>query len=292
MKLTSPGVVRKILQQHGIRPRKSLGQHFLCDENVLNKIVEAADLKPQDHVLEIGAGLGTLTQSIASKASQVIAVEIDPRLIPILEEQLADCSNVKIIEGDILKLDWASLLPGGKLAKAMGNLPYGITSPLIDKLIQHRDLFTQAILLVQLEVAEKLTAPVGTRGSSSLGVMVQAYCEVKQVMRVSRNVFFPRPEVDAALLQLISLQTPRFQAPEELFLSVVHAAFGMRRKTILRALALSPQLKLTVEQARRVLRLAGIEEGRRGETLKLEEFDRLAQAYGLERHSSSRLSRS
>jgi len=292
MKLTSPSVVRKILKERGIYPRKRLGQHFLCDENVLGKIVEAAELKRQDRVLEIGAGLGTLTQAIAPRASQVIAVEVDPRLVPILEEQLAGYPNVKVIEGDILRLEWTQLL-GGRPAKIMGNLPYGITSPLLERLIRHRELFTMAILLVQLEVAEKLTAPIGTRGSSSLGVVLQAYFKVGRLMRVSRNVFFPRPEVDAALIKLSPFKAPRFQAPEGLFLDVVHAAFGMRRKTILRALALSPRLKLTADEARRLLERAGIEEGRRGETLKLEELDRLAKAlYGLERHSSSRRSRS
>jgi 16S rRNA (adenine1518-N6/adenine1519-N6)-dimethyltransferase len=295
MKLTSPSVVRRILQEHGLRPRRRWGQHFLCDENVLNKVVEAAGLSPEDRVFEIGAGLGTLTQRLATEAKEVVAVEIDPKLTPILREQLAEHPNVRIVEADVLKLDWASLFPPGEEAKALGNLPYGITSPVLEGLIGHRDLFSQAVLMIQLEVAEKLMAPPGRRGASSLGVFVQAYCDVEQVMRISRSVFVPRPEVDSALVRLTFLESPRFQAPEERFLSVVHAAFGMRRKTILRALVLCPRLPLTLrpEQARGILEHAGIEETRRGETLTIEEFDRLALAlYELEKHSSSRRKRS
>lgn len=285
LKLSSPSTVRKLLKEHGIRPRKRWGQHFLCDENILEKMVKAAQLQPKDRVLEIGAGLGTLTQHLAPHVHEVIAVEIDPRLIPILHEQLADFTNVKIVQADVLQLDWRALLEGKK-AKALGNLPYVITSPLLEKLIQHRDVFQQAVLMVQLEVAEKLTAPVGTRGSSPLGVFMQAFCEVERVARVSKNVFFPRPEVDSALLRFVFLTRPRFRASEESFMAVVRAAFGMRRKTLRQALALSPDLKLSPEQARGLLRQAGIEEARRGETLTIEEFDRLAQALDKLRKSS------
>jgi len=277
VKLTSPKVVRRILMERGVRPRRRWGQHFLCDENVLNNIIEAARLRPEDLIFEIGAGLGTLTQRIAPQAQKIVAVEIDPKLTPILREQLAEHPNVEIIEADVLKLDWTKLFPGRK-AKTLGNLPYGITSPLIERLIEHRGLFEEALWMVQLEVAERLTAPVGTRNSSALGVLVQALFEVEQLALISKNVFFPRPEVDGMLLRLTPLGKPRFQASLEAFKTALKAAFGMRRKTILQALARSPQLNLGRESARRLLEASKIEGTRRGETLTLEELDRLAHA--------------
>jgi 16S rRNA (adenine1518-N6/adenine1519-N6)-dimethyltransferase len=279
-KLTSPSVVRRILREHGIRPRKRWGQHFLCDENVLHRVIEAAELAPHDRAFEIGPGLGVLTQRLAERASEVVAVEIDARLIPILQEQLAGYNNVRIVQGDVLQLDWGKVLDSsGRRWKALGNLPYGITSPLLERLIEHRALFERAVWMMQLEVAEKLLAPPGTRESSSLGVFVQAHCEVERIMRVSKNSFYPRPEVDSAVVRLRCLETPRFRASREAFSRVVSAAFGMRRKTILRALTLSPQLGLSTEEVKHLLHEAGIEGRRRGETLTIEELDRLAQAF-------------
>lgn len=277
-KLISPRVVRQLLRERGIRPRKRWGQNFLCDENVLEKIIAAAQLQPEDRMLEIGAGLGVLTQRIAPHVSEVITIEIDPLLIPILQEQLRTFPHVRVVHGDVLKLDWRALFSRDGRLKALGNLPYGITSPLLEKLVQHRDLFQAAILMVQREVAEKLAAPAGTRECNSLGVFVQAYCHVEQVARVSKNVFFPRPEVDAALLRLVFLDRPRFLASEESFFAIVQAGFGMRRKTIQRALALSPKLQLTPNQVRELLKKAEIEGTQRAEALTLAEFDRLAQA--------------
>jgi 16S rRNA (adenine1518-N6/adenine1519-N6)-dimethyltransferase len=278
--------VRKLLSERGIRPRKRWGQHFLCDENVLEKIIAAAQLQPQDRVFEIGAGLGVLTQRIAPRVREVIAVEIDPLLIPILREQLSEFSDVRIVHADVLQLDWQTLFPPDQKIKVMGNLPYGITSPLLGRLIHHRDLFQDALVMVQLEVAEKLNASPGTRECSSLGIFVQAYCDVDYITRVSRNVFFPRPEVDSALLRIRFRGQARFQASEDGFLAVLHAGFGLRRKMIQRALVLSPQLQLTADQVRKLLHRAGIEGTRRGETLTLEELDRLAQALDAERSST------
>ncbi len=277
-KLCSPRIVRQLLKEHEIRLRQRWGQHFLCDENILDKIIAAAQLHRGERVFEIGAGLGTLTQAIAPLVRAVIAVEIDPRLIPILREQLAEHPNVRLIQADVLKLDWRTLLPVSTRLKVMGNLPYGITSPLLARLIEHRDLFGEALLMVQREVAEKLIARPGRRETSSLGIFVQVYCDVELLLRVSRNCFYPRPEVDSALVRLSFLERPRFLASEECFMAIVHAALGMRRKTLRQALTLSPQLSLSREHALDLLHQTGIEETRRGETLTLEELDRLAQA--------------
>lgn len=282
-KLTSPSVVRRLLEAHGLRPQKRWGQHFLCDENVLRKIVEAAELSPEDRVFEIGAGLGVLTERVAQIAREVVAVEIDRRLIPLLKERLAPFDNVRVVQGDVLEVPWEELLTLDQQNdrwKALGNLPYGITSPLLEKLIEHRERFALGVLMVQLEVAEKVQAPLGTREANALGAWVQAFCEVEVLFRVSRNSFWPRPDVDSALLRLRFLERPKPKASVENYKRIVRAAFGWRRKTLIKALTLAPELRLSREQAEQLLERAGIEERRRGETLRLEELDRLAQ--GLE----------
>ena len=282
-KLTPPSAVRRLLEAHGLRPKKRWGQHFLCDENVLDKIVEAAEPASGDRVFEIGPGLGVLTERVAPMVREVVAVEIDRELIPILEERLTPFENVRLVQGDVLEVSWEALLPfeGSKRAsrwKVLGNLPYGITSPLLEKLIEHRERFSRAVLMVQLEVAEKVAAPLGTRGASALGAWVQAFCEVEVLFRVSRNSFWPRPDVDSAVLRLRFLDRPRLTASVEGYKKAVRAAFGWRRKTLLKALTLAPELGLSREAAESLLQRAGIDGGRRGETLTLEELDRLAQA--------------
>ncbi len=277
-RLTSPRAVRALLRRFGLRPRKRWGQHFLCDENVLLKVLEAAELRPDDRVFEIGPGLGVLTEAVAARVpeGELIAVEIDARLIPLLRERLSRFPHVKLVHGDALELDWTALFPPQIQAKALGNLPYGITAPLLEKFVRSRGRFERAVWMVQLEVAQKLTAPPGTRGASALGVFVQAFCDVERLFRVSRRSFWPPPEVDSAVVRLTPLSEPRFSAPEGAFLRVVRAAFAHRRKTLLRALTLSPELKLSKGQAETLLRRAGVEGSRRGETLTLDELDRLA----------------
>lgn len=269
--------MRSLLRTHGVRPRKRWGQHFLCDRNALDKIVEAAALGSEDRVFEVGAGLGALTQRIAPRVREVIAVEIDPRLAPILREVLRGWTGVNIIRGDVLELDWASILPDSKV-KTMGNLPYAITSPLLERLTRHRDRFAEAIWMVQREVAEKLLAQPGTRAASSLGTHVRAHFDVEKVAQVPKNAFFPRPEVDAVVLRLAPLARPRYQASSKQFKRAVRAAFGTRRKSLRRALTLAPDLPLTQAEADAVLERAGIDGARRGETLSIEELDRLARA--------------
>ena len=282
-KITSPSVVQRLLEAHGLRPKKRWGQHFLCDENILEKIVEAAELAPEDRVFEIGPGLGALTERLAQAAREVVAVEIDCRLIPLLEKRLAPLGNVRIVEGDVLHVSWEELLPVEEHPprdkwKALGNLPYGITSPLLENLLEHRERFSLAVLMVQLEVAEKITAPLGTRGASALGAWVQAFCEVEVLARVSRNSFWPKPDVDSALLRLRFLPRPKLRSSVESFKKAVRAAFGWRRKTLLKALTLASEPGLSREEAVAILERAGIDGARRGETLTLEELDRLARA--------------
>ncbi|MFQ6116719.1 MAG: 16S rRNA (adenine(1518)-N(6)/adenine(1519)-N(6))-dimethyltransferase RsmA [Candidatus Bipolaricaulia bacterium] len=266
MKLTSPSTVMGLLREKGIRPKRGLGQHFLCDENILEKIVAAAELSPDELVIEPGAGLGTLTLALAARAGRVIAVELDPRLIPILQANIAAAraDNVRVIAQDFLKLGLAELVAaeGERQAKVVGNLPYGITSPILEKLMAERGALGSAVLMVQYELAGKLAAPPGA-GANALGVQLQALAEVKLLFRVPQAVFLPSPEVDSAVIRLSFRKRPRFEADERVFSQVVRAAFNLRRKTIKQALIRSPLLRLPEERAVQALQEAVISERRR-----------------------------
>ncbi len=277
MSLTSPSYIRDVLAQHKIRLKKSLGQHFLADENIVRKIASAAQLTPEDTVIEIGAGIGTLTQELAQRAARVIAVEIDGRLIPLLKEHLRPYPNVVVVHQDFLQFDLREIALDRKIVIA-GNLPYGVTAPILEKLIEAHDILTAATLLVQAEVADKLCAVPGTRDAGGITIFVQGFAEVQRVFSVSRHVFFPKPDVDSALVRLEFYETPRFRAPEGLFFTVVRAAFNLRRKTLKQSLTRSPLLALPPEIALEALERAQLDPQRRGETLSIAEFDRLAQA--------------
>lgn len=277
MALASPSYVRDLLAQHKIRLKKSLGQHFLADENILKKIATAAQLTQEDTVVEIGAGIGTLTQELAQRAGRVIAVEIDARLIPLLREHLSPYENVIVVHQDFLQFDLRSVISERKLS-IVGNLPYNVTAPILEKLVEAHEIVKSATLLVQQEVAEKLCAAPGSRDSSAITVFVQSFADVQKLFSVSRHVFFPKPEVDSALVRLEFRETPLFRAPQELFFKVVRAAFNLRRKTLKQSLTRSPLLGLSTEIALEALEQAQLAPQRRGETLSVEEFDRLAQA--------------
>lgn len=303
MNLTSPSYVRDLLAQHKIRLKKSLGQHFLVDENILKKIVAATQLTKEDTVVEIGAGIGTLTQELAQRAGRVIAVEIDDRLIPLLQEHLSSHPNVAVVHQDFLRFDLRSAEDlssspsparggepspsslgkgnkgvGHKRLSVVGNLPYSVTAPILEKLVEAHEILKTATLLVQQEVAEKLCAVPGTRDASAITIFVHSFAEVQRLFSVSRHVFFPVPEVDSALVRLEFYEHPKFRAPKELFFRVVRAAFNLRRKTLKQSLTRSPLLALPQEIALEALERAQLDPQRRGETLSLEEFDRLAQA--------------
>lgn len=277
MALTNPSYVRDLLAQHKIRLKKSLGQHFLVDENILKKIATAAQLTKEDTVVEIGAGIGTLTQELAQRAGRVIAVEIDSRLIPLLHEHLRAHANVVVVHQDFLQFDLLAIASEQKLS-IVGNLPYNVTAPILKKLIESRAGLKSATLLVQQEVAEKLCAVPGTRDATALTVFVQSFAAVQRLFSVSRHVFFPIPDVDSALVRLEFREHRKFRAPEDLFLKIVRAAFNLRRKTLKQSLTRSPLLALSQEIALAALERAQIDPQRRGETLSLEEFDRLTQA--------------
>lgn len=283
--VASPAAVRKILGRYGISARKSLGQNFLVDPNTANKIIIAADLKNTDLVVEIGPGLGALTTRAAGRAGKVIAVEVDHRLLPVLYETLEGAGDVEIIQGDALEINFDQLVgekTGGafgrgiKQYKLLANLPYYITSPLLVHLLLGRFNFSLMLVMLQLEVAARLTAAPGTKDYGSLSVMVQYFTEPKLLFRVPRTVFLPAPRVDSAVVLLAVRPEPAVAVRDEgFFFNVVRAAFGHRRKTLLNALS-DADPGVGREKCLDALKMAGIDPGRRGETLNLAEFASLA----------------
>jgi len=279
--LTSPTQLRELLRTHGFRIKKRLGQNFLVDRNVLDKIIEIADISNHDNILEIGPGVGTLTLSLAERGARIVAVEVDHTLIPILREVLDPYHNVTVVHSDILALDMPLFIRenfGDGTVKVVGNLPYYITSPVITKMIEARSCFERIVFMVQKEVADRLTSPPGTKEYGSMTVFVQFYLQVEVAAHVSRNVFFPPPDVSSAIVRMTPRSTPPVDVPsEKVFFDIVHCAFGQRRKTILNSLSNCPALSLSKDEAARILHKASVDASRRPETLSLEDFARIAR---------------
>jgi 16S rRNA (adenine1518-N6/adenine1519-N6)-dimethyltransferase len=280
--LASPAAVKALLRERGLRPNRRWGQNFLIDGNLLERVAAAADLIPGDRVLEIGPGLGALTRVLARNAERVLAVEIDPGLYAALSEAtLTDLQNVHVLHADFLELDLASAIPaelGPGRHPVVANIPYSITSPVVVRLLEHRELFDRIVLMVQKEVADRLTARPGTSDYGSLTLFVHLFADAKAVHFVSRRAFLPAPDVDSEIVRLDALETPRYpDIRAEDYLAVVHAAFQQRRKSLSNSLT-GPALGWSKEQARERLERAGIDPIRRGETLTPEEFAALARA--------------
>jgi 16S rRNA (adenine1518-N6/adenine1519-N6)-dimethyltransferase len=275
--LTSPTQVNALLRRHGLRPRKRWGQNFLIDRNTLDNVLRAADVGPDDAVLEIGPGLGTLTRELAQRARRVAAVEIDPLLVDLLRsETLADLPSVEVAHADALELDLAALF-GDETWKAVANIPYYITTPLIERLLAVRSRLERIVLMVQREVAARLTAAPGSDDYGCLSIFAQFYTVPELTARVSRHAFLPPPGVDSAIVRLLIRREPAAPVREEArFFQVVRAAFEQRRKTLLNALTTIPDVTRDVAAA--ALSHAGIDPTRRGETLAIPEFARLADA--------------
>lgn len=259
---------REALRRHGLRPTRRLGQNFLVDRRALRRIVEAAELEPADTVLEVGPGIGQLTRLLSERAGRVIAVEIDPRLVAALHEELAGCPNVEIVEGDILALDPGALVGGGPY-KVVTNLPYYITSAAIRHLLEAQPPPTLLVLTVQSEVAERITARPGDM--SLLSVSVQFYGRPRRIARIPAGAFYPPPKVNSAIVRIDVYPQPPVQVPDRAyFFDVVRAGFGQRRKQLRNSLAAG--LQLPTEQVEKALRLAGIDPKRRAQTLSLQEW--------------------
>mgnify|MGYP005842485095 CR=1 FL=1 len=265
---------RTLLEAHGIAPKKSLGQNFLHDPNALEKIVAAAELRPEELVLEIGAGTGLLTERLARVARRVVAVEMDTRLQPILERALAAYESVTVLYQDILTVDVPALFAPEPYV-VVANVPYYITSAILRHLLDSRHRPRRLVLTVQEEVAERLLAQPGDM--SILTVSVQFYGQPRIVARLNRAVFWPRPDVDSAVVRIDTYARPPVEVPDEAaFFRIVKAGFGQKRKQLKNALA--GGLGLTPAAAEAMLAQAGIDPQRRAETLALAEWAALARA--------------
>ncbi len=271
--------------KYGVRPSKSLGQNFIRDMSVIERIVDGAGIEPDDMVIEIGPGLGVLTSALASRAAFVTAVEIDGRLIPVLEETLKDYGNVRVINRDILKTDIGQLVEesrseglfSGKV-HIVGNLPYYITTPIIMKLLEDNVPADSITVMMQKEVADRIRSAPGSRTYGAISAAVQYYCRVSKITDVPKEAFVPRPKVESTVLRLEPLKDERPQVKDEnMYLRCVKAGFAQRRKTLLNSLSSAGGIDKETVKMR--LEAAGIDPGRRAETLTVEEFARMADSF-------------
>lgn len=281
-RLSSHSATMDLVKRHGFKFTKSLGQNFLIDDNIVDKIVAGAGIGPSDKIIEVGPGIGTLTREMASRAEALMAVEIDKNLIPILTDTLGDYENVKIVNEDIIKADIRGLidenLDGGPV-KLVANLPYYITTPIIMRFLEEDINVTDIVVMVQKEVAERMNAQPGGKDFGALSVAVQFYCDTEIVAKVPRHLFVPQPNVDSIVIALRVRPERKYRVDsEDLFFKVVKAAFGQRRKTLLNSIA--SMGNLSKDMVKEALEEAGIDPKRRGETLSLDEFANLSNVIG------------
>lgn len=276
--IVHPSKTKEILRKYNIRLTKRLGQHFLVDENILKKEVEAAQLTSRDTVLEIGPGIGTLTEGLASKAKRVIAVELDRKFITILKETLALYPNIHIVEGDALRLDLWSLLGAGapNTYKLVSNLPYNIASPAIVKVLEECSSINLMVVMVQREIAERMLARAGEEDYGVFSLKVQYHADVVKISEVSRHVFLPPPRVDSTIVRLTRLRKPRVSVDNETaFFQLIQAIFQQRRKMLRAALVGAKDLPYSVSQiaaALRSLESGGFRVTSRAELLNLSDL--------------------
>ena len=284
MKLYAPSTIQDIKERHDFKLSKSLGQNFITDRNVIEKIIDGAEINSDDLVIEIGPGIGVLTAAAAESAARVIAVEIDKKLIPILSETLGGYDNIKVINRDILKTDINEIINEEKEAgtfsgrvKIIGNLPYYITTPIIMSILERGGSVDSITIMMQKEVADRIKSSPGGKTYGALSVAVQYYCDVHQVTSVPKEVFVPRPKVDSTVLQLsVRKERPVDLISEKVFFSCIKHGFGQRRKTLLNSL--TGVCGLSKDQIREILSETGIEFNRRAETLDIKEFAAIANS--------------
>ena len=282
-KLSNPKETIQVIQKYQFAFQKKFGQNFLIDPHVLDKIIAAAQISKDDCVLEIGPGIGTLTQYLAENARQVVAVEIDANLIPILEETLKDYPNVTVINEDILKVDMEGLAKEhnqGRPIKVVANLPYYITTPIIMSLFEQQVPVDNITVMVQKEVAERMQAGPGSKDYGALSLAVQYYASPYIVANVPPNCFIPRPNVGSAVIRLTRHKEPPVKVKDEkLMFRLIRASFNQRRKTLQNSLNNSPELSYTKEQIGQAIGSLGLGATVRGEALTLEQFGALADYF-------------
>lgn len=282
--LGTPTATKEIINKYSFAFQKKFGQNFLIDSNILENIVGAAEITKDDFVLEIGPGIGTMTQYLCEAAGHVVAVEIDKMLIPILEDTLSEYDNVEVINQDVLKVDIKSLAEeknGGKPIKVVANLPYYITTPIIMGLFESGVPIESITIMVQKEVAERMQTGPGSKDYGALSLAVQYYAEAKVMLTVSAQCFMPKPNVDSAVIKLTRHKTLAVEVRDEkLMFQIIRASFNQRRKTLVNGLKNSPELKYSKEQIVGAITAIGKPENIRGEALTLEEFAALSNQLG------------
>lgn len=279
--LGSPSATKEIINKYSFAFQKKFGQNFLIDSNILESIVSAADITKDDFVLEIGPGIGTMTQYLCEAAHQVVAVEIDKMLIPILKDTLSEYDNVEVINQDVLKLDIKALAReknNGKPIKVVANLPYYITTPIIMGLFESKVPIESITIMVQKEVADRMQTGPGSKDYGALSLAVQYYADAKVQLNVSASCFMPRPNVDSAVIKLTAHEKPVVDVDEALMFKVIRASFNQRRKTLVNGLKNSSELDYTKEEIVQAIKAIGKEENIRGEKLTLEEFAALSNS--------------
>ncbi|MCM3774069.1 MULTISPECIES: 16S rRNA (adenine(1518)-N(6)/adenine(1519)-N(6))-dimethyltransferase RsmA [Priestia] len=280
--IATPNRTKEILKKYGFTFKKSLGQNFLIDTNILHRIVDHAEITEETGAIEIGPGIGALTEQLAKRAKKVLAFEIDQRLLPILADTLSPYPNAKVIHQDVLKADLKGTLEQEfeniEDLMVVANLPYYVTTPILMKLLEEQIPVRGIVVMLQKEVADRIAAKPGTKDYGSLSIAIQYYTEAETVMIVPKTVFNPQPNVDSAVIRLLRRPKPAVEVQDEaFFFQVVRASFGQRRKTILNNLVNNlpngKQKKADIEQA---LSTAEIDPKRRGETLSIQEFGTLS----------------
>lgn len=278
--LGNPKNTIEILNKYKFVFQKRYGQNFLIDEHVLGKIIRSAGITEEDFVVEIGPGIGTLTQYLAASARQVAAIEIDDALIPILEDTLSGYDNVMVIHDDVLKVDLAKLAEeenGGKPVKIVANLPYYITTPIIMGLFENHVPVESITVMVQKEVADRMKTGPGSKDYGALSLAVQYYARPELVANVPPNCFMPRPRVGSAVIRLQRHENPPVEVQDEkLMFQIIRASFNQRRKTLVNGLGNAPELRVPKEQTTAVLEEMGLNPGVRGEALDLQQFAELS----------------
>ena len=284
MELTSAKAVREIQNRFSFTFKKGLGQNFLTSDNILEKIADAAEGDTTSSgeagggIIEVGPGFGALTQRLAARADKVVSIEIDERLLEVLNYTLSDIDNVKIVQGDILKIDLANLIKTefeGKEVSLAANLPYYITTPIIARLLEEKLPLKSIVVMVQKEVADRIAAKPSTKDYGAISVLCQYFAEPEVIAKVPASLFVPPPKVDSAVVRLNMLAEPSVKAADEdMFFKTVRAAFSQRRKTLLNCL--SSFFGIQKDELKKIGEAAGIDLSRRGETLSLDEFAKLS----------------
>ncbi|MEG1257182.1 16S rRNA (adenine(1518)-N(6)/adenine(1519)-N(6))-dimethyltransferase RsmA [Clostridium sp.] len=265
---------KELVEKYNFRFTKSLGQNFLIDNTVLDDIVDGAEITEDDYVIEIGPGVGTLTKELLKRARKVTSIELDSKLIPILEAELSSYENFSLVHKDALKVNYKELIGDEKNVKVVANLPYYVTTPIIANLLNDNLNIKSITIMIQKEVAERINGEPSTKEYGAFTLLAQYYCNTKIIRNVSPSCFIPSPKVDSIVIRLDKLDKPRVEVEDEkLFFSIIRQSFNMRRKTLWNGIK---SIGLDKESQERAFSEAGIDPGRRGETLSIEEFATLA----------------